>query len=98
MTREAIDQAGIKDFSAHQGLYVADISKMPTLISKMFAMPAMRKYEFNLALDKEGDLTQNWPKQAEKVALIQLDNLAIVDVEHVDTPEAVLAFINANRH
>lgn len=97
MTKGAIDEAGIKDFSAYQGLYVADISKMPALISRMFAMPAMRKYEFNLALDKDGDLTQSWPKQEEKVTLMKLNNLDVVDVQYVDSPEAVVGFINANR-
>ena len=97
MTKGAIDQAGIKDFSAYKGLYVADISKMPALISKMFAMPAMRKYEFALALDKDGSVTQDWPKQEESVTLIKLDNLSVVDVQYVTSPEAIIEFINANR-
>jgi hypothetical protein len=97
MTKGAIDQAGIKDFSASKGLYVADISKMPALISKMFAMPAMRKYEFALALDKDGNLTQDWPKQEETVTLMKLNNLTVVDVQYVSTPEAIIEFINANR-
>jgi len=97
MTKEAIDQVEINDFTAYQGLYVADISKMPALISRMFAMPAMRNYEFNLALDKDGDITQNWPKQDDKVTLITLDNLSLVDVQYVDSPEEIVTFIEANR-
>jgi hypothetical protein len=97
MTKQAIDESGIKDFAAHQGLYIADISKMPALITRMFAMPAMRKYEFNLALDRDGELTQGLPKQEDKVTLMKLDNLSIVDTLFVDSPEAVVEFINANR-
>ena len=97
MTKEAIDQAGISDFTEYQGLYVADISKMPSLISKMFAIPAMRKYEFNLALDKDGQLTQNWPKQEDTVTLLTLDGLSVVDVQYVDSSEDLVKFINANR-
>jgi hypothetical protein len=63
----------------------------------MFAMPAMRKYEFALALDKDGSVTQDWPKQEESVTLITLDNLSVVDVQYVTSPEAIIEFINANR-
>lgn len=97
MTKDAIDQVEISDFTAHQGLYVADISKMPTLISKMFAMPAMRKFEFNVALDKDGDLTQHWPKQDDKVTLITLDSLNLVNVQYVDSTEEIITFIEANQ-
>lgn len=97
MSKEAIDQAEISDFTVYQGLYVADISKMPALISKMFAMPAMRKYEFNVALDEDGDLTQNWPKQDDKVTLLTLDSLSLVNVQYVDSLEDIITFIEVNR-
>ncbi|WFE68276.1 hypothetical protein P8S54_08625 [Thiomicrospira sp. R3] len=97
MTKEAIDKVGITDFSAYQGVYIADISRMPAFVTRMFAMPAMRKYEFSLALDYEGNLTEALPKQDEKVTLLKLDNLTIIETQFVDTPASIAAFINANR-
>lgn len=32
------------------GVYIADISKMPSIITKLFALPSMRKYKFNILL------------------------------------------------
>ncbi|UQB41446.1 hypothetical protein JX580_07060 [Thiomicrospira microaerophila] len=96
MTKEAIDQSGINDFARHQGVYIADISRMPALVTRMFAMPAMRKYPFKMALDREGQLTQNLPRQDEKVTLIRLDNLTIVETQFVDSSAVIEAFINAN--
>jgi hypothetical protein len=97
LVKAAIDQAGITDFSQHNGLYVADISRMPALVTRLFAMPAMRKYEFNMALDREGDLTQSLPREEARVTLVKLDNLTIVEQSYVDSVDAILAFINTNR-
>jgi len=43
------------------------------------------------------DRTQNWPKQDDKVTLITLENLSLVDVQFVDSPEEIVTFIEANR-
>ncbi|EKE71075.1 hypothetical protein [Gallaecimonas xiamenensis] len=52
-------------------LYVADISKMPGLVYKLFAKPKMKKYPYRMVLDQEGELTKDWPHQKGAVAIIQ---------------------------
>ncbi|BBP43363.1 hypothetical protein [Thiosulfativibrio zosterae] len=63
-------------------LYVADIHKMPSFISKMFAIPKMRDYGFPIALDKEGEGTQDWPTQENAVNVYQLNQLEVVKTLH----------------
>jgi len=97
LVKAAIDQAGISDFSQYNGLYVADISRMPALVTRLFAMPAMRKYSFNMALDREGDLTQSLPREAEQVTLVKLDKLNVLEQRYVSSVAEIVDFINANR-
>lgn len=60
---------------ARHAVFVADIQRMPALIAKMFAVPAMRDYSYRVMLDREGRVaslsrrrrlgavaaTQGWP-------------------------------------
>ncbi|MED5523907.1 MAG: hypothetical protein VX447_04015 [Pseudomonadota bacterium] len=52
-------------------LYVADISKMPGLVFKLFAKSKMQKYPYRMALDKEGDATADWPHEKGAVTIIE---------------------------
>lgn len=72
-----IDESGM--------VYVSDISKMPSLITRMIALPKMKKYPFKMALDKEGVVTATWPRQEGKVTLIELDHLKVKNIRFVAT-------------
>jgi len=52
-------------------LYVADVSKMPAMVGKLFAKPKMRKLPYRIALDEDGALTANWPRAAGQVTVIE---------------------------
>jgi hypothetical protein len=38
---------------SRHAVFVADIQKMPAIIAKMFAVPAMRAYSYRVMLDRE---------------------------------------------
>ncbi len=86
-------ELNMTDLKSQKGMYVADISKMPALISAMFAIPAMKKYAYKVALDKEGALTSAWPKEKAKASMLVLKKLEIVSVEYADRAEAIKKFI-----
>lgn len=73
----------------HHAVYVSDISGMPGLISKLFALPKMRKYHYRVLLDKDQSVSKNFPFEPERVTLIHLTNLNIKAVHFVNTPEAI---------
>ena len=54
---------------------------MPGFVTKMFALPKMKKYPFKLALDYEGHITKDWPKKMAHVTFIKLSSLKIVEVK-----------------
>lgn len=66
-------------------IYLADISGMPSLIAKWFALPAMRDRAYPIMLDKEGDATSKLHAKEDQVTVIFLDKLAIQKVKYAAT-------------
>ena len=81
-----------KNLDLTKTLIISDISKMPGLVSKMFAIPKMKKYNFKLALDKEGDVTKAWPRQEGVILVMKVDQLKVESTENLTTAEAVASF------
>lgn len=81
LIKKALEDLKVSDFQAAQGAYVADISAMPSMITKMLAMPEMKKYPFKILLDKEGDITTNWPRQKGKATLLKFKNLDVKNLQ-----------------
>ena len=55
-------------------VFVADISRMPSLISKMFAVPAMRDYNYRVLLDREPSVASHYEVPADSLLWITLDH------------------------
>lgn len=75
---------------------VSDISGMPSLITKMFALPKMKKYHFKMALDKSGELTKSWPRQTGKATVLQIDNSKVINVDYIATYEQIQKIFKGN--
>lgn len=90
---KALDELKITDISSLKGVFVAEISKMPSIITSMFALPKMREYKFKLLLDKEGVITKSWPREKAKASILKLKNLEIIEKEFVTTPEEIKTFL-----
>ena len=63
--------------------YVADISGMPALVARMFAVPAMRKRPYPMLLDREGQVTAQLPDVEGQATLIFLEGLVVSRVAHL---------------
>ncbi|MCP1624840.1 hypothetical protein J2T47_003591 [Pseudomonas nitroreducens] len=74
---------------ARHAAFVADISRMPAPISKLFAIPAMRDYSYRVLLDREPRLANRFPAQADAVTWLQLDQGKVVSTHQFDSTEAL---------
>lgn len=87
--------------AAHKTEYVSDIEPMPGIITRMFALPKMKKYPFTLLLATEKSFAQTYPHQKGKIALFVLDEQQVLsEIRFLDAPadvEAVLAAGSAPR-
>ena len=63
-------------------IYVADISAMPGIISRMFALPKMRDYVFRVALAENSEHVEGWPKKENRISVIQLQSFNIKQVHY----------------
>lgn len=93
MVNKVLEEAKITDLQSLNGLYVSDISKMPGFVTKMFALPKMKKYPFKVTLDKEGTATGSWPREKEKATLLTLKNLEITSTAFTSSAEEIKKFI-----
>lgn len=64
---------------ARHAVFVADIQRMPRLIAKMFAVPAMRDYSYRVMLDREGRVAPRYPGALDNVLWLQLKDGRLVD-------------------
>ena len=83
MIEALLTDEGAGFLAEHEAVYLADISKMPSLITKMFALPKMKEYPFRLFLDLDGSLTARIPVQAGKVTLLFLDDRQIQAIRYI---------------
>lgn len=94
---QTLETLKISDPKDMGGLYVADISAMPGVISRMFALPRMRKYSFKVVLDQEGDITKSWPKKEGHISLIELKDLEITKTQFISSEEEITQFIKSKQ-
>jgi len=71
-------EAALKDrpkgyLEVRQTVFVADISRMPSLIARLFAVPAMRGYSYRVLLDRDARVTSRYPGDPAKVLWLDLE-------------------------
>lgn len=89
----AIDNKAKDYLTKNNTVYVADISGMPKLIAKLFALPKMRKLQYSILLDKGPSVTKDFPSKPNEVTLIYMDRLNIKTIEFTDVPEDIIKAI-----
>lgn len=58
---------------ARQAIFIADISHMPSLIARLFAIPAMRDYPYRMLLDHDSRVSSRYPGDPAKVLWLDLE-------------------------
>ena len=72
--------------SSHHLRYISDISAMPSFITKLFALPKMKKYPFSVLLinDERG---KQFDKQTGKLTLYTLKKRIITSIKFIKPSE-----------
>ena len=63
---------------ARHGVFVADIQRMPRLVAKLFAVPAMQSYNYRVMLDRDARIAPRYPAPVDKVLWLQLKDGKLV--------------------
>ncbi len=73
-----------KDYlTANGATFIAEISQMPKFVSKMFALPAMRKYNHPVLLISDENVGERFPAQDDKITIIKSENGQIKSINFV---------------
>ena len=68
----ALDQQPKGYLEARKAVFLADISRMPSVIAAAFAVPAMRDYNYRVMLDRDARITPRYPVENDAVLWLQL--------------------------
>jgi hypothetical protein len=94
--KEALAENGAQRLAAAGAVWVANISRMPGIITKLFALPSLRKRPYRMLLDRDGKATADLPRASGRVTLLYLEDLKIARIDYADSPEQVTAALSAN--
>jgi hypothetical protein len=82
---------------ARHAVFLADIQRMPRLIAKMFAIPAMRDYSYRVMLDRDGRVAPKYPGAEDKVLWLQLKDGQLVAQHEYATAAQLREALEASR-
>jgi hypothetical protein len=85
--RKSLEEAGADLLKRTGSVYVADVSRMPGLVRRLFALPRLRRRGCPVLLDEDGSLTKDFPSAEGKGTLIELKGLRITRIRHFSAPE-----------
>lgn len=81
-----------KDFLAtRQAAYLADMSRMPSFITRNIALPTLRDKPFSVGVVLDEKLLADWPRQTDAVTLISLQDGKVTAVAYATTEAQVRA-------
>lgn len=75
----------------HHAVLIADIHRMPRVITRLFALPKMRKYPYRMLLVHEAEQGRAFPRREGEVTILRLADLRIASVAYVTSAAALEA-------
>jgi len=61
-------------------VYLADISKMPSLVSRFVALPNMQKLKYSIGLGQDAQTLAMFPRQKASVTILRLESWRVVEI------------------
>jgi uncharacterized protein YxeA len=79
--------------SKRNALFIADISPMPTVIRNTFALPDLKKSVFSVLLIYDKEIAKQFKNEteADKIAIVTLNNGVVEAVKYISTADELKA-------
>jgi len=68
-------------------LYLSDISRMPSLVTRLFALPSLRGRDYPVALIRDGEKVEALPAQDECITVFSMQQQTISAIDFWCDPE-----------
>jgi hypothetical protein len=95
--KEALAESGPSLLEGAGAVYVADVSRMPGLIRRFFALPSLRRRDYPILIDTDGSATERFPSSEGQATLMVLDSLRLVGVSHFGSAAELRAALEKAR-
>lgn len=71
----------------HNSIFIADISKMPSIVTSMFALPKLQKYKHLIYLHYGDKFQSTVPNKEQKVTLLRIEDSNIKEISYISTSQ-----------
>ncbi|WP_419769810.1 MAG: hypothetical protein ACNI3C_10805 [Candidatus Marinarcus sp.] len=92
LVNEFLSQKDKNYLTTHNATFIANISGMPSIITKLFALPKMKKYKHTILLIYNEDNTM-FPSHEGEITLLSIKNSVVQSIEFIKNEEELKAFI-----
>lgn len=82
LVTEVLQPFGADALTARQAVLIADIHAMPALITRMFALPALRQMPFAIGLVHDAALTADLPRNKGQITVIGLRDGVVQQISY----------------
>jgi hypothetical protein len=82
---ESLRPLGRDALDARDAVFLADVHAMPALVTRMFALPALRELPFAVGLGRDATLTADLPRRAGQVTAFVLDGGVVTELHYLGT-------------
>lgn len=76
-------------------VYIADVSGMPSFVTRMFALPKMQEYAYRIMIGREPEQTAMLPRAQDAVTLLVLEQGRVQSIEHLTGADELKARLDA---
>lgn len=95
VANEALEALPEGFLASHTALYVADVSRMPKMITRMVMVPAMRSAHYRVLLDYDSRVAPEHLGSGDEVLWLGLEGLAVRDRRTFGSAEALRQALEA---
>lgn len=73
----------------HHAVFIADIHRMPGIITRLFALPKMRRHKYRMLLIRDETTGARFPRKPDELTVLTLDQLRPIAVTYLSSVEAL---------
>jgi len=89
LVREALDGEPADTLMKVGAVYVANVARMPGFVTRMFALPRMRRRPYPVLLDRDGRATGSLIARDGEAIAVRLENGTVTSIEPLTSVAAV---------
>ena len=93
LVNDYLDTKESRYMADHNAVFIADINRMPSIITKLFALPKMQEYKHPIYLHYKDQFENFMPHQEEKLTILRIKDGKVESISYISTVEELKAAI-----